>query len=144
MGRSFPVFLFCFAMDPFFHYLNQIPRILSVQAYVDDATIVADAQRLDGACKVSSYQKVKTAGFIIESHYCYRSLRNSVMKFGPKQFTDEDLNREWPSLAGSRAYGAVTEALQDSISPGYNTIGQTQPTVFPSARVDHCCRSHGQ
>ena len=40
MGRSFSVFLFCFAMDPLFHYLNRIPHVLSVQAYVDDTTLV--------------------------------------------------------------------------------------------------------
>jgi len=40
MERSFSVFLFCFAMDPLFHYLNCIPYVLSVQAYVDDTTLV--------------------------------------------------------------------------------------------------------
>ena len=52
MGRSFSVFLFCFAMDHLFHCLNRIPRVLSVEAYVDDTTIVGDAQCLDWVCKV--------------------------------------------------------------------------------------------
>ena len=70
MGGSFSVFLFCFAMDPLFHYLNQILRVFSVQAYDDDdTTIVGDAQNLDWICKVSrTYHKVKTAGFVVDSH----------------------------------------------------------------------------
>ena len=84
MGRSFSVFLFCFAMDPLFHYLNQIPRVLAVEAYVDDTTILGDAQTLDWIGKVSdTYHKVSTAGFIVDSHTEYRSLQNSVMKFLP-------------------------------------------------------------
>ena len=43
MGRSFSVYLFCFAMDPLFHYLNRIPGVISVQAYVDDTTIAGTA-----------------------------------------------------------------------------------------------------
>ena len=46
MERFFSVFLFCFAMDPLFHYLNRIPKVLSVQAYVDDTILVGDAQDL--------------------------------------------------------------------------------------------------
>ena len=34
MGRSFSVFLFCLAMDPIYHYLNRIPRVMSVQGYI--------------------------------------------------------------------------------------------------------------
>ena len=37
MGRSFSVFLFCLAMDPIYHYLNRIPRVMSVQGYIDVA-----------------------------------------------------------------------------------------------------------
>ena len=104
MGRSFSVFLFCFAMDPLFQYLNQILRVFSVQAYDDDTTIVGDAQNLDWICKVSrTYRKVKTAGFVVDSHTCYRGLRNSVMKFPPHKLTDEDLVRDWPSLLHSLA-----------------------------------------
>ena len=84
MGRSFSVFLFCFAMDPLFHYLNRIPSVLAVEAYVDDTTIIGDAQSLDWIRKVSdTYQKVSTAGFIVDSHTCYRAFRNSVMRFCP-------------------------------------------------------------
>ena len=120
MGRSFSVFLFCFAMDPLFHYLNQSPRVLAVEAYVDDTTIIGDAQSLNWMCKVSyTYHKVSTAGFIVDSHTCYRCLRNSVMKFPPCKLTDEDLASRWPGIVSSRPYSTAYEALQENISPGY-------------------------
>ncbi len=116
MGRSFSVFLFCFAMDPLFHYLNQIPRVLAVEAYVDDTTIIGDAQTLDWIGKVSdTYHKVSTAGFIVDSHTCYRSLQNSVMRFLPIKLTDEQLMSRWPEIAASRAYSTAYEALQSRV-----------------------------
>ncbi len=105
MGRSFSVFLFCFAMDPLFHYLNRIPSVLAVEAYVDDTTIIGDAQSLDWIRKVSdTYQKVSTAGFIVDAHTCYRAFRNSVMRFVPKKLTDEELLNQWPDAVASKPY----------------------------------------
>ena len=67
VGRSFSVFLFCFAVDPLFRYLNRIPEVLAVEAYVDDTTIIGNAQSLEWIQKVSdTYRKVKTAGFIVD------------------------------------------------------------------------------
>ena len=40
MGRSTSVYFFCLAMDPIFVALHQVPRVLLVAGYVDDATIV--------------------------------------------------------------------------------------------------------
>ena len=78
MGRSFSVFLFCFAMDPLFHYLNRIPHVLSVQAYVDDTTLVGDAQNTQWIQEVAQcYDDVRTAGFVVDSHSCYRSISTS-------------------------------------------------------------------
>ena len=124
MGRSFSVFLFCFAMDHLFHYLNQIPRVLAVEAYVDDPTIIGDAQTPDWIGKVSdTYHMVSTAGFIVDSHTCYRSLQNSVMRFLPIKLSDEELMSRWPAIAASRPYStAYYEALQENSSPGYNTL----------------------
>ena len=123
MGRSFSVFLFCFAMDPLFHYLNRIPNVLAVEAYVDDTTIIGDAQSLDWIREVSlTYQKVSTAGFIVDSHACYRALQNSVMRFAPKKLTDEELVTLWPSVAASKPYGTVSDALKENYNPGYNTL----------------------
>ncbi len=110
-------------MDPFFRYLNQIPRVFSVQAYVDDTTIVGDAQSLDWICKVShTYHKVRTAGFVVDSHTCYRSLPNSVMKFPPHRFTDEELVLRWLDLLHSCPYSTAYEALKANMCSGYNTL----------------------
>ena len=80
MGRSFSVFLFCFAMDPLFHYLNRIPHVLSVQAYVGDTTLVGDAQNTQWIQKVAQcYDDVRTAGFVVDSHSCYRSISKVVL-----------------------------------------------------------------
>ena len=115
MGRSFSVFLFCFAMDPLFHYLNHIPNVLAVGAYVDDTTIIGDAQSLEWIRKVSdTYQKVSTAGFIVDSHTCYRAFQNSVMRFAPKKLTDEEDT--------SKSYSTVRDAMKENSSPGYNTL----------------------
>ena len=123
MGRSFSVFLFCFAMDPLFHYLNRIPSVLAVEAYVDDTTIIGDAQSLEWMKKVSdTYQKVRTAGFIVDSHTCYRALQNSVMRFAPKKLTDEELLAQWPDILVSKSYSTVQDAMQDNCCPGYNTL----------------------
>ena len=123
MGRSFSVFLFCFAMDPLFHYLNRIPCVLAVEAYVDDTTIIGDAQSLEWMRKVSdTYQKVRTAGFIVDSHTCYRAFQNSVMRFAPKKLTDQELLTQWPSVAASKSYSTVQDAMTENCRPGYNTL----------------------
>ena len=82
MGRSFSVYLFCFAMDPLFHYLNRIPGVISVQAYVDDTTIAgiaSDPSWLHDVAEV--YSRVASAGFHIDSHSCFRACLNDDMKF---------------------------------------------------------------
>ena len=74
MGRSFSVYLFCFAMDPLFHYLNRIPGVISVQAYVDDTTIAGVAEDPMWLHEVAeAYQSISTAGFHIDSHSCFRA-----------------------------------------------------------------------
>ena len=61
MGRSFSVYLFCFAMDPLFHYLNRIPGVISVQAYVDDTTIAGVARDPTWLHEVAEvYRRVST------------------------------------------------------------------------------------
>lgn len=49
MGRSFSVFLFCLAMDPIYHYLNRIPRIMGVQGCIDDNTIAGPSLEVSKA-----------------------------------------------------------------------------------------------
>ena len=123
MGRSFSVFLFCFAMDPLFHFLNRIPRVLSVQAYVDDTTLVGDAQNASWIQEVAQcYDDVRTAGFVVDSHSCYRSISNSTMRFGPTFISSAQLLQEWPAIMHSPAYATATAALQAVMRPGYNTF----------------------
>ena len=123
MGRSFSVFLFCFAMDPLFHYLNRIPQVLSVQAYVDDTTLVGDAQDLRWIQNVAQcYDDVRTAGFVVDSHSCYRSISNCTMRFGPTLMTSARLLQEWPGIISSPAYATATAAIQAVLRPGYNTL----------------------
>ena len=111
-----PVFLFCLAMDPLFHYLNRIPDVLSVQAYVDDTTVIGDAQNLDWVGKVSDcYQKLSSAGFIIEPHQCFRCCANSVMKFLPRYVTDEYLAENWPELIQGKPFATIHAALQAAL-----------------------------
>ena len=123
MGRSFSVFLFCFAMDPLFHYLNRIPQVMSVQAYVDDTTLVGDAQDLRWIQNVAQcYDDVRTAGFVVDSHSCYRSISNCTMRFGPTLMTSARLLQEWPAIMSSPAYATATAAIQAVLRPGYNTL----------------------
>ena len=67
MGRSFSVFLFCLAMDPIYHYLNRIPRVMSVQGYIDDNTIAGPGHDIAWVGRVHyCYQCCSTAGFQID------------------------------------------------------------------------------
>ena len=60
MGRSFSVFLFCLAMDPIYHYMNRIPRVLSVQGYIDDNTLQDQDMTLPGS--VESTNAINVVG----------------------------------------------------------------------------------
>ena len=114
---------FCFAMDPLFHYLNRIPKVLSVQAYVDDTTLVGEAQDLRWIQNVAQcYDDVRTAGFVVDSHSCYRSISNCTMRFGPTLMTSARLIQEWPGIISSPAYATATAAIQAVSRPGYNTL----------------------
>ena len=96
---------------------------------------MAHAQCLEVA---SVYQRVRTAGFVVDSHNCYRSLRNSVMKFPPCKLADEDLYTDWPDLVDTRPYSTVYEALKETMCPGYNTVivRLARPTLRTSACAD--------
>ena len=113
MGRSFSVYLFCFAMD---HYLNRIPGVISVQAYVDDTTIAgiaSDPKWLHDVADV--YRRVASAGFHIDSHSCFRACLNDNMKFPPRLVTTEELLDYWPSVANSCTCGALQEAISGNL-----------------------------
>ena len=67
------------------------------------------------------YNDVRTAGFVVDSHSCWRSISNSTMRFGPSFMSSARLLQEWPAIMHSPAYTA-TAAIQAVLRPGYNTL----------------------
>ena len=89
MGRSFSVFLFCLAMDPIYHYLNRIPRVMSVQGYIDDNTIAGPGHDIAWVGRVHyCYQCCRTAGFQIDQHSCWQALSTDSPPFSVQQVSD--------------------------------------------------------
>ena len=122
MGRSFSVYLFCLAMDPVFHYLNEIPGVISVQGYVDDTTIVGSAENAEWLSNVSRcYKQLRTAGFVVDGHSCY-SCRNSCMKFPARLLTGEELLRYWPQIDQATKFPTATAALERIGTHGYSVL----------------------
>ena len=71
MGRAFSVLLFCVAMDPWYHHVHQVPRVLINRGYMDDnATGGAGLSWLSPAQNL--FQKFADAGFVVLSHHCYK------------------------------------------------------------------------
>ena len=89
MGRSFSVFLFCLAMDPIYHYLNRIPRVMSVQGYIDDNTIAGPGHDIAWVGRVHyCYQCCSTAGFQIDQHSCWQALSPDCPPFSVQRVAD--------------------------------------------------------
>ena len=123
MGRSFSVYLFCLAMDPVFHYLNRIPGVISVQGYVDDTTIVGLTEDPSWLRKVSTcYGRLKSAGFVVDGHSCYRSCLNSCMKYSARVVPGDELLQYWPQVDHARGYPTVTAALEHTAVRGYSVL----------------------
>ena len=123
MGRSFSVYLFCLAMDPLFVYLNRIPGVLSVQGYVDDTTIVGDAQNLHWISNVAQvYDDLATAGIVVDSHGCYRSCVTTKNRSDPVCCSRQAILEQWPNLFSSESHATITQALQKCIRIGYNVV----------------------
>ena len=89
MGRSFSVFLFCLAMDPIYHYLNRVPRVLSVQGYIDDNTIAGPGNDIEWVHGVQDcYQACRTAGFQIDPHSCWQAVSSDCPPFATQAVAD--------------------------------------------------------
>ena len=132
MGRSFSVYLFCLAMDPLFVYLNRIPGVITVQGYVDDTTIIGNAQDPDWLLTVAEcYQGLTTAGFVMDQHSCFRGCITTNNKFPPRCCSTAFLNAHWPSLGDSMPYATIWEVLRNIGKPGYN-ITICRNGVFPN------------
>ena len=71
MGRAFSVLLLCVAMDPWYHYVHRIPRVLTNRGYMDDnATGGLGLQWLPEAQKLIN--RFSTAGLVVLTHSCYK------------------------------------------------------------------------
>ena len=80
MGRAFSVLLFCVAMDPWYHYVHRIPRVLVNRGYMDDnATGGLGLQWLLEAQTLIRH--FSTAGLVVLSHSCYRVENLSTTPF---------------------------------------------------------------
>lgn len=147
MGRSFSVYLFCFAMDPLFHYLNRIPGVISVQAYVDDTTIAGVAMGPKWLHEVAEvYQRVSTAGFHIDSHSCFRACVNDNMKFTPRAVTTEEIVEYWPAIVTASKFATLQEAISCCLQPGrctrivrVSTADLSLPSLEVAQRNYHLC-----
>ena len=119
MGRSFSVYLFCLGMDPLFTY--KIPGVLSVQGYIDDTTIIGDAQDLDWLLRTAEcYSSLRTAGFIVDSHGCFRACTVINNRSSPVKCLSDVVESTWPGLLMSPHFATAWDALDANTRPGYN------------------------
>ena len=115
MGRSFSVFLFCLAMDPIYHYLNRIPRVMSVQGYIDDNTIAGPGHDLAWVGRVHyCYQCCSTAGFQIDQHNCWKALSSDCPPFSVQQVADR---RESLAINRLPAFPTARAAILTAVLP---------------------------
>ena len=71
MGRAFSVLLFCVAMDPWYHHVNAIPRVLINKGYMDDNA--TGGQGLSWLLPAETLiNNFHTAGFQVLTHSCYQ------------------------------------------------------------------------
>ena len=116
-------------MDPLFTYLNRIPGVLSVQRYVDDTTIVGDAQDLHWLQQ--SAGRWLLCGFV---HCWICDWRPQVLSWTLRH--SDSLQNCVPTLKDSPQYGTLHGALKAKMKPGYNTVvarlstrpGRTRPS----------------
>ena len=117
MARSFSVYLFCFT------YLNRIPGVLSVQGYIDDTSIIGNAQDLDWLLRVAEcYSSLRTAGFIVDSHRCFRACTVINNRSLPVKCLSDVVESTWPGLLMSPSFATAWDALNAHARPGYNTV----------------------
>ena len=76
MGRAFSVLLFCVAMDPWYHHVHRIPRVIVNKGYMDDNA--TGGHGLEWIAPTESLiQSLSTAGFIVLGHSCYQVVASS-------------------------------------------------------------------
>ena len=81
MGRAFSVLLFCVAMDPWYHHVHQIPRVLVNKGYMDDNA--TGGQGLEWVSPTETLiQPLSSAGFLVLGHSCYK-IEDSDSPYSP-------------------------------------------------------------
>ncbi len=67
-------------------------------------------------------KQLRTAGFVVDGHSCYRSCRNSCMKFPARLLTGEELLRYWPQIDQATKFPTATAALERIGTHGYSVL----------------------
>ena len=117
MGRAFSVLLFCVAMDPWYHHVHKIPRVLANRGYMDDnATGGRGLRWLNRAEQL--IESFSSAGFVVLKHACY-----SVV------FLD------------TSPQGTPFLAECSPITTGAASLLSILPSPLPSAYLKLCCGS---
>ena len=136
MGRSFSVYLFCLAMDPLFVYLNRIPGVITVQGYVDDTTIIGNAQDPDWLASVADcYQDLATAGFVMDQHSCFRGCITTHNKFPPRCCSVAFSSAQWPSLRDSVLHATISGVLHEIFVGLVTILLCLEKVYFPMKKI---------
>lgn len=115
MGRSFSVFLFFLAMDPIYHYLNRIPRVVSVQGYIDDNTIGGPGHDLSWVHGVHQcYRCCRTAGFQIDAHSCWQAVSSDCPPFEQQALTTRSEHR---IISNQPKFPTARDAILSALLP---------------------------
>ena len=94
-------------MDPIYHYLNRIPRVISVQGYIDDNTIAGPGHDIAWVGRVHyCYQCCSTAGFQIDQHSCWQAISAECPPFSVQRVADHSehfATKRLPTFPTARA-----------------------------------------
>ena len=102
-------------MDPIYHYLNRIPRVLSVQGYIDNNTIAGPGNDIGWVQNIQRcYHVCRTAGFQIDSHLCWQAICSDCSPFETQAVTDR---REKESLLQQAYHPTALSAIWAAILP---------------------------
>ena len=129
MGRAFSVLLFCVAMDPWYHHVNAIPRVLVNKGYMDDNA--TGGQGLSWLLPTQNLiNTFHEAGFQVLTHACYLVEPIFHTTATPYIETSSPVTQGYPSLRA---------AFQHSISAPFvrlrsGSLSITVPTGWISCQ----------
>jgi ribonuclease HI len=127
MGAALSPLLFCLAMDPLLTYLNRIPRILLVRAYMDD-----NQSGGKGTAWLQEFQtlcdKFSSAGLVMVLHTCCLFIPLGAGN-----------NLILPNPPGSSWLRAARQALAAAPAAKRFAVGHTQEVVSRADLQKLCC-----